>query len=151
MKVLSIRQPHAHLLRFQGLKRFETRKRKTQYRGELGIHASQWVPPRTLIEKIREQSGGLRLDILPADPEFYSYGALIAIGQLVDVARITPDLAEAQNPVELAVGFWERPFAWEIGNNLALREPIPMRGRITLWDWEPPGSLETLPPLFPSL
>lgn len=150
MKLLSVRQPHAHLLRFQGVKLHETRNWKTNYRGPLGIHAAQKIPTRAEIELIRIRAGGLSLEVLPDDPASYTYGALIAVGELQGAHRITPELAEAQTPVELAVGFWERRYAWEISGNLALLEPIPMLGQLKLWDWEGNYPLETLPPLrFP--
>lgn len=147
MKLLSVRQPHAHLLRYSNLKRYETREWKTDYRGQIGIHASRWRPTRADIERIREAAGGLSLETLPEDPEAYTYGAVIAVGHLVDVHPITPVLSAEQNPVELAAGFWERPYAWEISDRRVLAEAVPMLGRTKLWNWEPDQALLLLPPL----
>ena len=133
MKALTIWQPWASLLA-QGEKKYETRGWPTKYRGTIAIHAALRDPKK-----------------LPLTPELEQYalhndkigswsglptGAIIAIGELVNVWRIG---AEGISPTEqeMALGDWTPGrYAWEIKITELLEEPVPIRGKQGLWNWD---------------
>lgn len=132
MKCISIIQPWASLI-VLGAKRFETRGWCTQHRGLLAIHASRRFPdPAREIcrdEPFRSilQAGGIRnwFD-LPA-------GAVLGTVRLVDcVPTKHAVLFSAQ---DRALGDFRRGrWAWELAQPTPLPQPIPMAGRLGVYD-----------------
>jgi hypothetical protein len=95
MKVLSVRQPWAHLI-VSGIKAIENRSWTTAYRGPLLIHAGQnWadVP----VEVIEEQFG---ISI----PRQLSVGGIIGVADVVGVITKSDD------------AFFTGPFGWQLEN-----------------------------------
>lgn len=162
MKAITIWQPWASLVSC-GAKKYETRGWLTNYRGPIAIHAALKgvAPPypelRRALDKYAEKIGSF--DDLPR-------GAIIATAELVNIWRIVhhpgtdvdvaknipigaeslttdkhaPDFGDYFVPTaeEMALGDW-RPgrYAWELANVKILPEPIPVKGKQGLWDWEP--------------
>lgn len=135
MKAISILQPWASLIAI-GVKHIETRTWKTDYRGALAIHASKGF---------RDEARSLCFD-----PTFARYirfplplGCIIAICRLGEVYPIS---ASDWIPSK------ERPFGdytpgrygWMLEDIHALAEPIPIKGRLRLWDWDEGGYNEYL-------
>lgn len=110
MKVLSIRQPWAHLI-VTGLKRIENRTWNTDYRGPLLIHASQRFD-----SSFQPTSFG-QLERLKDEPR----GAIIGRVDLIDV------VTESSDPS------FEGPFGFVLRNPKPIR-PHPMKGRLGLFD-----------------
>lgn len=133
MKALSLTQPWASLVAI-GAKRIETRSWSTAYRGPIAIHAAARFPKpcRELCLQVPfygvlTRKGLERLeDVLPL-------GAVVAIGQLVDVVPTThPSLTPTTQ--EVAFGdFSPARYAWLLSNVLALHRPIPCKGALGLW------------------
>jgi hypothetical protein len=158
---LTLTQPWATLVAI-GAKRIETRSWRTSYRGPLAIHAAKsfpqeckdlvWTKPfyEALIQRdvpagddhpYFEQ--GAKRDIFPAIP----VGVVVAVCRLVDVVP-TEWLVTRSEPIsaqERALGNYSHGrFGWLLEDIRPLREPIPAKGALGLWQWQPPADLEEL-------
>ena len=156
MKAITIKQPWASLIA-SGDKLYETRSWPTKYRGPIAIHAGKQL---ATIEQLTA------CGITPEDAEKLPRGAVIATADLVNVWHIVynpgtnvdkakhiplgaeslstdkhaPDFGDYFVPTEkeMALGFWTPGnYAWELRNVKILPEPIPAKGKLGLWDWEP--------------
>lgn len=152
MKALSLTQPWATLVAI-GAKRIETRSWGTSYRGPLAIHASKgfpkWAQETCWEEPFRHAlvSGGEAV----AEPKgSLPLGAVIATCRLAHCKFI-------RDPGMMSTRDWKIPtseeheyffgdytpgrFAWFLDDVQALPEPIPAKGALGLWEWEPPREL----------
>jgi len=121
MKALSIRQPWAELI-IQGRKTIELRTWQTHYRGCLAIHASQTVQEEACI------AYGL-------DPAIVVRGALIGTVELVDIVTLDDATWEALRDQHLSLRNFPGPiYGWRLENPQPLPHPIPMRGRMSLFN-----------------
>lgn len=121
MKTLSIRQPWAELI-LQGRKTIELRTWRTHYRGPLVIHAG----------------GNIELDACAAyglDPEALVRGALVGTVEVVDMVMFDHASYAALRDEHLDLGEWPGDvLGWRLANPQRLPEPVPMRGRLGLFD-----------------
>lgn len=139
MKVLSIWNPFATLL-VGGFKHYETRTWK----------APDWLIGQTLgIASTKT--------ILPAqrahwaDPAFVDHYATTALPPPEDLPRgyllgtvtvdsvelMTPELLDEVSAEEQSYGWWQEGFyAWRVTDAHAFADPIPIRGRQGLYDWD---------------
>lgn len=170
MKTLSILQPWASLLGL-GLKKIETRPRYTKYRGPLAIHASTGLPKAAkeacknpvIYEQLCQAGliGFKKPETICSEGVAYevvykfSRGAVISTCNLVNVFYIGEDgLYEYSNTkvgkrvMSLPAGnefvygdYTPGRFALITNNNSLLAEPIPAKGQLGLWNWEPEGML----------
>ena len=145
MKALTLTQPWATLVAI-GEKRIETRSWRTTYRGPLAIHAAKGFPPDAR-EMCREEPFDEILwnaryrffDDLPC-------GVVIATAQLIDCIH----LRETHDPIALAAfdahgARYERAFGnygigrymWLLTDVVRIEPPVPARGALGLWDWQP--------------
>lgn len=117
LKVLTIIQPWASLIIDDG-KTIENRGFKTRHRGLMGIHAGA-KPVAPLHGWQREE----RTRALKALDHELPRGALLGVVEVVDVTQdhVSP---------------WAEPgqWHWVFANPRALPEPVPMRGKLGLWD-----------------
>lgn len=161
MKAITIRQPWASLIAI-GDKLYETRTWPTKYRGPIAIHAGKELDILLATTDHLTACG-----ITPENAKDLPRGAVIAIADLVNVWHIVfhpgtdvdvakhisigaesmstdkhaPDFGDYFVPTEKekAFGYWvPGNYAWELKNVRILPEPIPAKGRLGLWDWEPP-------------
>lgn len=153
MKALTLTQPWATLVAI-GAKKIETRSWSTQYRGPLAIHAAKLFPKSarelyktepfesTLMLYIRMYKAS-RLNlfhfVLPV-------GCMIATCELVAIFmiekrhRLLPTFSQPLYlpPVEPELSFGDYTpgrYAWILGNIKPLSEPIPVKGKLGLWEW----------------
>jgi len=111
MRAITLYQPWATWIA-DGDKRYETRSWRTDYRGEILIHAGKFDK------------------FLPINHD-YPLGAVLAIATL---AHIYPTEGVAVDEVERSRGDWSRDrFAWLFRNVRPLAEPVPCRGKQGLW------------------
>jgi len=112
MKAISIRQPWAYLV-VAGVKTIENQTWTTDYRGAVLIHAA--------VETDREARRQLRrLDV--EVPGELVRGAIVGFAELVDVVTESSDR------------FFSGPFGFVLRNAQPLKRPIPMPGRLRLFD-----------------
>lgn len=130
MRALTVRQPYAHLIA-TGQKRIETRSWPTHHRGALAIHAALGAWPHP--------TGGGLTD-LPR-------GAVVAVCTLETVIRFPARRAELRAlvrrhsgaPREMEYGYFGAGrYGWVLRDARPLAVPVPARGRLMLWHWEPP-------------
>jgi hypothetical protein len=108
-KVLTIRQPWAHLI-VAGIKPVENRVWRTDYRGPILIHAAQIYDGTPDLER--------EFDI---DPARLDYGAVIGIAQLTDIVT--------EHPSQFFVG----PYGWVLEDAQPVK-PVPLRGQQRLFN-----------------
>lgn len=127
MRALTIKQPFAELIA-RGVKRVENRTWRTHYRGPLAIHAGLdpgWaarLPPPP-------GSEGL-------DPRRLTYGAIIAVAQLVACLRVAelPLLTTGLDAdAELVRVHASGPWCWVLDSPRRLPTPLPLPGKQGLW------------------
>lgn len=147
MKTLSLTQPWATLIAV-GAKRIETRGWMTRYRGPIAIHAAKTMP-RDARELCFEEPFRQVLAARDLRPSDLPRGVVIAVADLIGVVPTsingyTPPVLKARlTEVERAFGdFSQGRAAWILANVRTLREPIPAKGALSLWDWTPPTDLE---------
>lgn len=133
MKALTLTQPWASLVAL-GVKSVETRSWSTAYRGPLAIHAAKgW--PREAQEAYDDWHTCTNLPSVPV------LGAVVAIARLVDV-RPAEVVAIEISEEERDAGYYAAGrFAWILRDVIPLRNPIPVRGALSLWEWDAPQGL----------
>ena len=111
MRALTIRQPWSSLI-VAGIKDVENRSWRTNHRGPLLIHAGTGRDP---VEGWRVKEVARLADI--------PRGTLIGLVDVVGCVNDSPSR-------------WARPaqWHWELANARPLRRPIPLRGRLGLFD-----------------
>ena len=130
LKGLSISQPYPALL-LTDHKHNETRSWKTNYRGPVLIHASKTRNKTYLQNKALMDMAG----------DLY-FGCGIAVGNLVDCIPITEEYIATLPPDELQTGFYSPGrYAW-VFENVHPIDPVPMKGRLGLWNYKPEESEE---------
>lgn len=130
MKVLSIIEPYATLIK-DGVKTIETRSWKTNYRGELYIHASSTKMPREYKENLELMS--------LIDKEKLNYGSIICSCELVDCIEMTEQFIEDiknNNKTEYLIGLYSTGrYAWILKNVKILDTPIKAKGHLNIWEF----------------
>lgn len=131
MKVLSLTEPYATLIRDKK-KLVETRSWKTNYRGELYIHASS-----TKISKESRENKELMSLI---DGNNLNYGKIIVKCELVDCIYMTEDYVlnmKNNNYQEYICGIYEvGRYAWILDNIEVLEKPIEAKGSLGIWNYK---------------
>jgi ASCH domain. len=131
MKVISIMEPHASLIK-EKIKYIETRSWNTNYRGEIYIHASKKKITKSYYEEKEEIINLLK------DKEF-KYGYIIAKCTLVDCKIMTKELIEAvkENYNEYISGEYKvGRYAWILENIETLENSIKAKGMLGIWNYE---------------
>ena len=127
MKVLSLKEPYASLIK-EKIKTVETRSWKTNYRGELYIHASQSKSP---INNERLKSLTKNIQLNP--------GHILCKCNLVDCIYMTKEYVEQmkkENYDEYICGLYEEGrYAWILEDIVPLKEPIKAKGQLNIWNY----------------
>ncbi len=115
-RCLSVQQPSAWAV-CVGDKTIENRSWSTDYRGTIAIHASSTKTIVNAVVKGRRNPG--------FDAEFFAYGAIIGVADLVDCVEMNPDLED--DP-------WTGgPVCWKLENARLIPRPIAMKGKLNLF------------------
>ena len=126
MKVLSIKEPFATLIK-DGVKIYETRSWKTNYRGEIYIHASLSLSKS---ERVESANKYLKSEIKP--------GFILCKCELVDCIPMTDGFIKYINKEtsEYDYGLYsEGRYAWKLKVLEVLDEPIPAKGKLGIWNY----------------
>ena len=130
MKVLSLTEPYATLIK-EKKKLIETRSWKTDYRGELYIHASATSIPKELEEDAEFMS--------LIDKNTLNFGYIICKCNLVDCVCMTEDYVEnmkKNNHQEYICGVYqEGRYAWILEDIKPLENPIKAKGQLNIWNY----------------
>ena len=129
MKVLSITEPFATLIK-EKRKKIETRSWKTDYRGELYIHASATKISKELIK--RKELMAL------VDNTLLNFGNIICKCHLVDCIYMNEEYVnkmKKDNYQEYICGeYKEGRYAW-ILEDIEVIEPIKSKGQLNIWNY----------------
>ena len=129
MKVLSLTEPFATLI-YEKKKRIETRSWKTNYRGELYIHASMTKPSKNDLDDKELMS-------LVANKNM-NFGSIICKCNLVDCIYMTKEYVEGMkknNYQEYICGeYKEGRYAW-ILDSIEPIKLIKAKGQLNIWDY----------------
>lgn len=141
MKAITIWQPWAGLIA-AGIKQNETRSWATRYRGPIAIHAAQKPMRVSWLTVVSDEAAEViyrRLNL----PEIFNglnifqTGCIVAIANLSDCIKITPEYISTLSDDELALGdYTPGRYAWKMTDIKKLDMPIPVKGRQGLWNWE---------------
>ncbi|HEX4609803.1 MAG TPA: ASCH domain-containing protein [Urbifossiella sp.] len=115
MKCLTVCQPWAHLIIHHD-KRIENRTRRTHYRGKLAVHAglsTRWL------------AGYAELYPFAVFQQPLQFGAILGLVDLVDCVPLSEVAGQPY-----ATG----PWCWILANPEPLLEPVPLKGRLGLFD-----------------
>ena len=126
MKVLSIKEPFATLIKDK-VKIYETRSWKTNYRGEIYIHASLSLSKS---ERVESANKYLKSEIKP--------GFILCKCELVDCIPMTDEFIKYINneTSEYDYGLYsEGRYAWKLKVIEVLDEPIPAKGKLGIWNY----------------
>ena len=129
MKVISIKEPFASLIML-GIKNIETRSWKTNYRGEIYIHAS------LTNSKIDEERKEKLLKLLPDNFEF-NKGYIICKAKLIDCVYMDDKYIEKikKDKINYLCGRYEvGRYAW-ILENVEVIDKIPAKGKLGIWNY----------------
>ena len=128
MKVISIKEPFASLI-MNGSKKIETRSWKTNYRGELYIHASgkkiakEYVDNPYIWSSLKEMK--------------MNYGNIICKGNIVDCIYMDEEFLEKikNDHPEYECGHYEiGRYAWVL-DDIEIIDPIPAKGKLSIWNY----------------
>ena len=130
MKVLSIREPYDGLICTKK-KTIETRSWKTDYRGELFIHASA----ASIANKLKENVKFMKLiENISLKP-----GHILCKCKLVDCIYMTKEYVENiknNNHQEYICGEYKAGrYGWVLEDIVALIEPILAKGQLNIWNY----------------
>ena len=126
MKVISIKEPFATLIK-ENIKNIETRSWKTNYRGEIYIHASK-VSDKTRTQELSDLTKNLKMN----------NGNIIAKATLVDCKYMDQEFIKEikQNETEYLCGdYKEGRYAW-ILKDIKKIKPIKAKGKLNIWNYE---------------
>ena len=132
MKVLSIKEPFASLV-CNGIKKIETRSWKTNYKGELYIHAS--LSKNDVKDKKRLNK------LISLLPDYYelNYGNIICKCNLANCIYMTEEYIDQikKDSIEYLCGNYTLGrYAWILTDVKILNEKIPAKGKLGIWNYD---------------
>lgn len=124
MKVITIKQPFATLIA-QGLKEYEFRTWRTNYRGEILIHAGKTI----------DKDAMKRYEYLNLD---YPTGCIIAKANLTDCVYVDSDLKKELERKDKIVYYGiinstKDEYGFKL-DNIEKIEPIKINGKLGIWN-----------------
>ena len=126
MKVITIKQPFASLIAY-GLKEYEFRTWKTNYRGEIYIHAGKGI----------DKSAMKRYEYLNLD---YPSGCIIAKANITDCIYIDSKMKDILRKKDDKVYYGiinskNEEYGFKL-ENIERIEPITINGQLGIWNYE---------------
>lgn len=127
MKTITIKQPYASLIA-AGIKKYEFRTWKSNYRGKLLIHAGKGIDKRAM-EKFKNYN----LE--------YPAGCIIAICDMVDCVKIDEETREMllkENELVYGKAAMDKSFdgyGFRL-ENVKMIEEIPVKGALSFWEYD---------------
>ena len=124
MKILTLKQPWATLIA-EGIKKYEFRTWKTNYRGKILIHAGSGIDKKDM-----ERFKDLNLD--------FPSKKIIAEVELVDCLELDDELNNKINSENnIAYGIKRREgYAWKLENVKKINYDKEVSGKLGLWNYD---------------
>ena len=136
MKVLSLKEPWASLI-LKKIKIIETRSWKTNYRGELYIHASLTPMDKKTRENLEIQ------ELIKKNSINFNRGFIIGKCILKDCIYMTEEYIQqikSENYENYICGNYQvGRYAWIIENAEFIDNPIPAKGWLGIWNYNEIG------------
>lgn len=133
MKVLSLRQPWAWALFFAG-KDIENRTWKTNFRGDLAIHAAKGMTVREYNDA-KDFMFDIGVNYVPNRDE-------LEFGKIVGIIEVVGCINEHDYGYGSEDSLWfQGPYGWIVQNPRQVK-PVAAKGGLSLWDYN--GKLEIL-------
>jgi activating signal cointegrator 1 len=126
MKALTLTQPWAQLV-IEGRKQLETRSWQCGYRGGLAIHAAKGMPADARAAAVEF---GYDPDALP---RMAILGHVTMLG-CVPTHLVRYDISDEERSFG---DYTTGRYAFRLAHPERYPEPVPVRGALGLWDWEP--------------
>lgn len=124
VKVLTVKQPYASLIA-NGYKKYEFRSWKTNYRGELYIHAGKGIDKDCMnrISKYNMQ---------------YLSGYIIAKVNLTDCILVDKKMDDELRKINTDVYDHDHTgyYAWKLEDVKILEKPIKVKGKLSIWYYD---------------
>ena len=131
LKALSIWQPYAELIK-AGIKTYETRSWKTNYRGKLLICSALKTSKKQNQIYLNIMSNHNLTHLQPYQKLYFGYG--ICLCELVDCLEITIQFRKKLPQLQLQCGNWIiGHYAWQL-NNIQPLKPFPVKGQQRLFN-----------------
>ena len=127
VKVLSLKEPYATLI-VKGIKHIETRSWKTNYRGEIYIHASKSIISTKDNPKLDNIVKKLELK-----PTY-----ILCKAKLKDCIYMDEDFLKEieKDPIEKLCGIYKKGrYAWVL-TDVEIIKPVTAKGKLGLWNYE---------------
>lgn len=128
---LSLTQPWASAMAL-GVKRVETRSWSTQVRGLMAIHASKGMPVWA-----KEFAFTEAYPYLKHEPEWFPRGAIVAVGELIDVVPTSQIRDRLTEQEEFFGDYADGRYAWIFDRVRPVPSPIPCSGALGIWTLKP--------------
>ncbi len=145
LHALTFRDPWGSLVA-SGAKRIETRTWGTSYQGPLAIHIAKGLPSEAedlcALEPFRQAliaAGFTRSDERRHNAWGLPLGRIAAVAWLETVERIGPGFP-VEEPERSFGNYRPGRFAWRFSTIYRLASPLPARGSLGVWEWQPPAS-----------
>jgi activating signal cointegrator 1 len=151
VRILSLTEPWASLVAV-GAKRIETRSWPTKVCGPIGIHASLKMP-NWAIDCLWDEAFSAPLvqaGVLTPEqvgetykrvPAFFPRGHIIAVCELVDCFKFTPETVAAIGEPERSFGDYTLGrYGFRLANVRRLDTPVPARGALGFWHYDLEGA-----------
>lgn len=125
MKILTLKQPWATLVA-EGYKKYEFRTWKTNYRGEILIHAGKGI----------DKEGMKRVSKLNLE---YPQSKILAKVTIKDCIELNPEKNKdiiSDNPLVYGNKFDRTGYAWELENVEKINSESIIQGKLGLWNYE---------------
>lgn len=125
MKALTIKNPWAELI-INEYKIYEFRSWKTNYRGKILIHAGKTIEKKEL-EKFEIYN------------LHYTSGAIIGEAEITDCIKVDEKFYQKinqENNLVYNLKNYENLYAWKLENIKKYKKPIPIKGKLGLWNYE---------------
>lgn len=125
MKAITIYQPYAYAI-VAGVKRYETRPRRTNIRGRVAVHAAKGGPRFVTAALDSALPESMKLD----------YGAVIGTVEIVDCVPVEEVMHTLTDRERVLGDYSPGRFVWVLQNPVMFDAPIPARGKQGWWNWE---------------
>lgn len=126
MKVLTIKQPWATLI-MSGIKKYEFRSWKTNFRGEFLVHAGKGVDKEAM-ERLKKYL-----------PDEIPIGKILGKATITDCIAMNDDLAkmlDKENSDIYTSHSFSNNYAFKLENIENFKEPIEINGKLGFWNYD---------------
>lgn len=126
MKGLTLTQPWASAIAV-GVKCVETRNWRTEYRGQVLIHAAKGFPSAARDFAKAELQRGVSI------PNPLPLAAVVAVARIDHIEHTEASLPGLSRTEEHYGDYSSGRYAWHLADVRPLSEPVPCRGALGLW------------------